>query len=176
LLVVLAGAAMLGALMVRYSVPLRRAGCAVTCAAPVALGQRQRGVLGACDGGHRSGCNSTRRRLAGTDRGCPGHGDGLAAGAVLGLVSGCFLPALDGPPTRNRVVLWLMRSPAHRALDGSLVAPQVRGAVTGRPFHFPVQYAGDGDSLVILPGHPETKRWWRNVSQPAHVDVLLRGT
>lgn len=101
---------------------------------------------------------------------------GLAAGAVLGLVSGSLMPALTGQPTRNRVALWLLLSPVHRALDGSLVELRVRGAVTGQSFEFPVQYARSDDGVVIFPGRPESKRWWRNLSQPAPVDVLLRGT
>lgn len=101
---------------------------------------------------------------------------GLAAGAVLGLVSGSLMKALDGQPTRNRFVLWLLRSPGHRVLDGSLVALRVRGAVTRRSIEFPVQYAISDDRVVIFPGRPETKRWWRNLSEPAPVDVLLRGT
>lgn len=100
---------------------------------------------------------------------------GLAAGAVLGLVSGWFLPTLDGPPARNRIVLRLLRSTAHRALDGSLVALRVRGVVTGQVFEFPVQYAVDDDAVVVVPGRPETKRWWRNLLEPAPIEVLLRG-
>jgi len=101
---------------------------------------------------------------------------GLAAGAVLGLVSGSLMPALDGQPSRNRLVLWLLHSPVHRALDGSLVVLRVRGAVTGQSIEFPVQYVITGDRIVIFPGRPETKRWWRNLSHPAPVDILLRGT
>lgn len=100
---------------------------------------------------------------------------GLAAGAVLGLVSGWFLPTLDGPPAYNRVVLRLLGSRAHRVLDRSLVGLRVRGLVTGRTFELPVQYAAEGDGLVVVPGRPETKRWWRNLVEAAPVDVLLHG-
>jgi hypothetical protein len=48
--------------------------------------------------------------------------------------------------------------------------------VSGQCFEFPVQYAGTDDRLVVFPGRPETKRWWLNLSEPAPVDVLLRGT
>jgi hypothetical protein len=100
---------------------------------------------------------------------------GLAAGTVLGVVSGWFLPTLDGPPAHNRVVLRLLGSRAHRALDRSLVALRVRGALTGRTFELPVQYAHADDGIVVVAGRPETKRWWRNLVEPAPVDVLLRG-
>jgi len=100
---------------------------------------------------------------------------GLAAGAVLGLVSGWFLPTLQGPPAYNRLILHLLGSRAHRLLDRSLVALRVRGAVTGRTFELPVQYADANDGVVIVPGRPETKLWWRNLIDAAPVDVLLRG-
>ena len=102
---------------------------------------------------------------------------GAAAGTVLGLVSGWFLPGLDGPPAHDRAVVALLRSPAHRALDGSLAVLRLHGVVTGRQIQLPVQYAvGAGDSLVVAPGRPETKRWWRNLRRPQPVQVLLRGT
>ena len=63
----------------------------------------------------------------------------------------------------NRVVLRLLTST--RALRRSVVGLEVRGRVTGRPFRFPVQYAETADGeLVVVPGRPESKTWWRNVS------------
>ena len=103
-----------------------------------------------------------------------GTATGLVAGAVLGLVSWWFLGTLDGPAAYNPFVLCLLGSSAHRALGRSLVALRVRGVVTGQVFELPVQYAAD-DSMVILPGRPEAKRWWRNLAEPAPVDVLLQG-
>jgi hypothetical protein len=100
---------------------------------------------------------------------------GLAAGAVLGLVSGAFLPALDGPPAHNRLVLGLLGSPAHGVLDRSLIGLRVRGVVSGRSFELPVQYAADDVGVVVVPGRPDTKRWWRNLVAPTPVDVLLKG-
>lgn len=100
---------------------------------------------------------------------------GLLAGSVLGLVTWWFLPSLDGPPARDRIVSGLLRSPVHRMVDGPLLVLRVRGAVTGRPFELPVQYAAAEDAVVVVPGRPETKRWWRNLAAAAPVDVLLRG-
>jgi hypothetical protein len=101
---------------------------------------------------------------------------GLAAGTVLGLVSGWLLPTLDGPPARDRAVMALLRSPAHGLLDGSLVVLRVRGTRSGRLFELPVQYAADADGVVVIPGLPETKRWWRNLTHPAPVAVLRSGS
>ena len=100
---------------------------------------------------------------------------GLVAGTLLGIVTGAFLPSLDGASVHDRIVLTTLRSPGHHALDGALVALRVRGVVTGREVEFPVQYAADADGLVIVPGHPESKRWWRNLRRPAVVGVLLNG-
>ena len=100
---------------------------------------------------------------------------GLAAGAVLGLVTGPFLRALDGPAVHDRVVLRVLASPAHRMLGRSLVALRVRGARSGRSYLLPVQYAVCGPGLVVYPARPATKSWWRNLRQPAPVDVLLDG-
>jgi hypothetical protein len=109
-----------------------------------------------------------------------GTGTGLVAGALLGLVSGWFLPTLDGPPAYNLLVLRLLGSPAlasatRGAVGRSLVAMRVRGVVTGHVFEFPVQCAVGDDAMVILPGRPQTKRWWRNLAEPAPVDVLVLG-
>jgi hypothetical protein len=100
---------------------------------------------------------------------------GLVAGGILGLISGWFLPTLDGQSAHNGVVLHLLGARAHRLLDGSLVALCIRGVVSGQTFEFPVQYAADDNALVIVPGRPETKSWWRNLVEPASVDVLLHG-
>jgi hypothetical protein len=100
---------------------------------------------------------------------------GLVAGTLLGLVTGAFLPSLDGPSVHDRLVLATLRSPGHHAFDSSLVALRVRGPVTGREWELPVQYAADADGLVIVPGHAESKRWWRNLRRPAAVGVLHKG-
>ena len=100
---------------------------------------------------------------------------GLIAGTILGLVSGWFLPTLDGPSAHNRIVLLLLGTRAHALLDRPLIALRVRGVRSGRTFELPVQYAADDNSVVILPGRPETKRWWRNLVEPAPVEVLLGG-
>lgn len=79
------------------------------------------------------------------------------------------------PSPANRVVLAVLRSPLHRMLSRALVELQVRGRRTGQFVNLPVQYARDGDLLVILPGHAERKMWWRNLADAAEVSVRLRG-
>jgi hypothetical protein len=100
---------------------------------------------------------------------------GLVAGALLGLVTGWFLPTLDGQSAHNLVVLDLLESRAHRLLDGSLVAIRIRGVVSGTTFELPVQYAADDNAVVVAPGRPQTRLWWRNLVEPAAVEVLVAG-
>jgi F420H(2)-dependent quinone reductase len=100
---------------------------------------------------------------------------GLVAGAVLGLVSWPFLASLNGASVHDRVVVRLLKSPAHAALSGSVCVLRVRGRRSGRTVELPVQYAATHDGAVIVPGRPETKQWWRNLLDPAPVDALVRG-
>ena len=51
----------------------------------------------------------------------------------------------------------------------------MRGVRSGSLFTLPVMYAQDGCGLVVLPGRPETKSWWRNLRPRADVSVLLDG-
>ena len=100
---------------------------------------------------------------------------GAAAGAVLGLVTGWFLPSLEGAPPLNRLVLGLLGSPWRLHLDRRLLGLTVRGRRTGRSYRFPVQYAVDSLGLVVVPGHPERKTWWTNLRGPATPVAVLWG-
>ncbi len=109
---------------------------------------------------------------------------GLAAGALLGLVSGSLAPTLDGPPPHALVLLGLLRRRAGRRLSRSLLGLRVTGVRTGRLVELPVQYAvqptadprgADGDALVVVPLHHERKTWWRNLRLVAPVQVLYDG-
>lgn len=105
---------------------------------------------------------------------------GAAAGCVLGLVTMPFLASLDGPPLRHRIVLSVLGTrlvhPVDRDGDGALVGLCVTGSSTGRRYRFPVAAARpDADRLVVLPGHPDRKTWWRNLASRPDVEVLVDG-
>ncbi len=100
---------------------------------------------------------------------------GSVAGAAVGLVSGWFLISLTGSPAHNRVVLAVLGSPAHRLLDRSLVGLRMRGVASGAEFTLPVMYTADDAGLVVVPGHPERKRWWLNLRHASPVHALLDG-
>ena len=75
----------------------------------------------------------------------------------------------------NPVVRGVLRSPAHGLLSGHLALLTVTGRRTGRAFTFPVGYHRDGDRVTVGVDWPERKRWWRNLSDAAPVEIWLAG-
>lgn len=105
-----------------------------------------------------------------------GLATGAVAGTALGLVTGWFLPALDGPPASGRLVLTALRTHRFRGLHASLVGLEVVGRHTGRRYRFPVQYAVAPGGLAIVPARAAAKTWWRNVTpEPTPVALLREG-
>jgi hypothetical protein len=109
-----------------------------------------------------------------------GAATGLLAGLAVGAATGLFLPSLtETAPlpssAANRLVCWMLRSPAHRLLSGALVELRVVGRRSGRLLILPVQYAAVQDSLVMWPAHPAQKTWWRNFTTTTAVDVVVKG-
>ena len=101
---------------------------------------------------------------------------GAVAGAVLGVVTGAWLPSLDGLPVRHQAVLRALEWRAAPAQSG-WTGLTVTGPRTGRQFSFPVMAAPLGrTSLVIVPGRPDRKSWWRTIGPGTEVRVLDRGT
>jgi len=98
---------------------------------------------------------------------------GLAAGALLGVVSGWFLPVVDGLPAHNVALLRLLARPGRASRR--FVGLRLFGRTSGHPVELPVAYAEDGCELIVVPGHWERKRWWRNLVPPAEVSVLRDG-
>ena len=99
---------------------------------------------------------------------------GAIAGAGLGLVSGSWLAALDGPPLRHRLVLASLafrRRPARAGWTGLTVT----GVRSGRSFSFPVMAAPlRNSSLVVLPGHSQRKTWWRQLDTGNGTGTTIR--
>lgn len=100
---------------------------------------------------------------------------GLAGGALLGVLTGAWLPSLDGPSVPNRVVLAAVKAQRF-GVDDALVGLAVWGRRSGRLFRFPVQWADSASGVVVVPGHAERKRWWRQlIEEPTSVQVLIGG-
>lgn len=75
----------------------------------------------------------------------------------------------------NRLVAWILRSPFSGLLEGSVMLITVRGRRTGRELTLPVQYADAGEAIWVLVGHPERKKWWRNLEAETGIGLRLRG-
>ena len=78
-------------------------------------------------------------------------------------------------PRGNSFVLAILRSPAHRLLSGMAVELRYTGRRSGRRHVLPVQYARDGERLMVVPQGPESETWWRNFATPQAVSVRLKG-
>lgn len=92
-----------------------------------------------------------------------GAATGALAGAALGLVTAGWMASLDGQPVANRLALAMVahgRLGMHRKLVGLGIIVRRTGAV----IQFPVKYADHDTGLVVVPGHPEHKRWWHNLT------------
>ncbi len=48
-----------------------------------------------------------------------------------------------------------------------------KGRKSGKQFTTPVAYVRDGDRLLVGVAEPETKRWWRNLREPAEVRLRI---
>jgi hypothetical protein len=105
-----------------------------------------------------------------------GAATGAVAGAVLGLITGMLTPWLSGHSVTNRLVARILGSPARGLLASSLVLLRVRGRISGVEFELPVQFARTAGGIVIVPGRPERKQWWRNLVKPSAITVLIDGT
>ncbi len=108
-------------------------------------------------------------------------GGGLLAGLVVGAVTGWALPGLDvdaprAKTRRDRVVLEVLRSPAHVLLSGRLLELRYRGRRTGTWHALPVEYApAEHGSLVVLVAGSAGKRWWRSIGERNEILVVHRG-
>lgn len=92
--------------------------------------------------------------------------------------------AVDGGrhPTRPRLrhvnafTCWVLHVPGLRRLaDGQVCELRFVGRRSGRPVVLPVMYAQRADTIVVLVGGAQGKRWWRSFTRPHPVRVWLRG-
>jgi len=104
-----------------------------------------------------------------------GAATGALAGAALGAVSALWIGSLDGQPLANRTALALIAG-RRLGLHRRLVGLGVTGRRSGKVTRFPVQYAEHGTELVVVPGHPEHKAWWHNLTDGETPMWVLDGT
>ncbi len=78
--------------------------------------------------------------------------------------------------TGNRVVRLALHAPVVQRVAGERLALiTVTGRRTGRRHTFPVGCRREGERVLIDVGWPERKRWWRNLLDPAQVELRLAG-
>ena len=95
-----------------------------------------------------------------------GAATGLVAGAVLGAVSGIWLASLTDQPVGHRLALAMVagrRFGMHRRVVGLGVTARQGGRLLRFPVHY-ADYRVGGADFVVVPGHPEHKTWWRNLT------------
>jgi deazaflavin-dependent oxidoreductase (nitroreductase family) len=75
-------------------------------------------------------------------------------------------------PTSRRFMTWMLRSPLHVFMGGIMLIT-VPGRKSGRAISTPVNYARDGDTLLVTSKSDRT--WWKNVRGGAKVTLLING-
>ncbi len=75
----------------------------------------------------------------------------------------------------NPVVRPVLRSPLHGLFSRGLMLLTFRGRRSGRSFTIPVQYAREGDTVIVYPGRAAEKTWWRNLAGGAEVTLRIKG-
>jgi hypothetical protein len=69
--------------------------------------------------------------------------------------------------------MFILRSPLHPILSGSMMVLTLAGRKSARPISLPVSYYRDGDILWVT--SLRERKWWRNVKGGALVMMNLRG-
>jgi deazaflavin-dependent oxidoreductase (nitroreductase family) len=73
----------------------------------------------------------------------------------------------------NPIMKWLIRSPLHGSVSKSMLVIGYQGRKSGKRYETPVNYARDGDELLVTSYRNRT--WWRNMLGGAPVTVWLMG-
>ena len=74
----------------------------------------------------------------------------------------------------NAAVAWLVRTPFHPLLLGSVIVVRCVGRRTGRTYHVPVMCRpSGGEALHVLTS--ARGLWWRNIASGAPATVYYRG-
>jgi hypothetical protein len=71
----------------------------------------------------------------------------------------------------NPIMIWILRSPFHKMLSGSIVLLTITGRKSGRSIEVPVNYIRDGKTLWVVSDRQRV--WWRNLMGGAPLSVML---
>jgi F420H(2)-dependent quinone reductase len=73
----------------------------------------------------------------------------------------------------NWFVTTILRSPFHKLLSRNLLLISFAGRRSGKTYTVPVNYARDGEAIVIV--SQADRNWWRNLRDGAPVWVRVQG-
>ena len=68
---------------------------------------------------------------------------------------------------------WLLRSPIHGLISGSILLITYIGRRSGKEYSAPLNYVRDGNKLWVT--SVRTRTWWRNFREEWPIRVLLQG-
>jgi hypothetical protein len=68
---------------------------------------------------------------------------------------------------------WLLRSPFHGLISGSILLITYNGRRSGKQYSAPLNYVRDGNILWVT--SVRTRKWWRNFKGEWPIRVLLQG-
>ena len=75
------------------------------------------------------------------------------------------------PPWVNRIMAWVLRSPLHRVVSGSILALTFTGRKSGKVYTTPLSYTRQGEQLIVF----THGAWWKNLQGGAPVTVRVQG-
>lgn len=75
------------------------------------------------------------------------------------------------PPWFNRIMTWVLRSPLHRVVSGSILALTFSGRKSGKVYTTPLSYTRQGEQLIVF----THGAWWKNLQGGAPVTVRVQG-
>ena len=73
----------------------------------------------------------------------------------------------------NDIVAWLLRSPLHGIMSGSVMLVEVTGRKSGQPVRLPVNYNREGADLWVISSRDRV--WWRNLQANPRAALWLVG-
>ena len=73
----------------------------------------------------------------------------------------------------NPIIAWILRSPLHGLLGGSLMVVTYKGRKSGKVYHTPVSCVRDGDTFLVVSFRK--RMWWRNLRGGVPVIIRVKG-
>ena len=73
----------------------------------------------------------------------------------------------------NPMMAWILRSPLHGMMSGSVMLVQFTGRKSGKHFETPVNYVRSGNDLLTISSRDRS--WWRNLRGGGQATLVLQG-